>query len=212
MISLVAKFNRELFKWQKKNYRNYPWRLKDDIYSILVAEILLQKTNADKVVPVYEQFIKYYPSPEKLKFAKYSKLKKIIMPLGLYYKADILKKISRTIIQWGNTIPSESELLCIKGIGQYIARSILIHVKNERLSLLDPNFIRIYKRVFNLTSSKARPRTDTILWKESIKLLPQKNVSKYVYAILDFGALICTSKKPMCGHCPMHPNICTGLF
>jgi A/G-specific adenine glycosylase len=101
-------------------------------------------------------------------------------------------------------------LLNIKGIGNYIARSILIHGKNERFSLIDPNFIRIYKRVFNIESEKRRPRDDKNLWKKVEILLPESNFSEYSYAILDFGAVICKLKNPKCSICPMMEIICQG--
>jgi A/G-specific adenine glycosylase len=206
----LKKFNRLLFNWHEKNARDYPWRKKKNFYSLLIAEILLQKTNADKVVPSYNEIIKKYSSPQKLSRAKRASLKRIIRPLGLLNKSDVLREMAKEIDNWTDRDVSEENLLKIRGVGSYIARSVLIHHKTERLSLLDPNFIRIYKRVFGLESERSRPRCDKKLWEKANFYMPsKKDVSRYVYAILDFGALVCRAKKPKCYECPMHDIVCS---
>ncbi len=62
-------FARHLKRWAKQNLRDYPWRSTSDPYSILVAEFLLQRTDADTVVPIYKTFLDCYPSVEKLAIA-----------------------------------------------------------------------------------------------------------------------------------------------
>ena len=49
-------FRKQVIAWTKRNFRDYPWRKTSDPYSILIAEFLLQSTDADKVVPIYEVF------------------------------------------------------------------------------------------------------------------------------------------------------------
>lgn len=56
----------QLLSWSKDNLRDYPWRRTSDPYSILVAEFLLQRTDADTVKPIYETFLTKYPSLDKL--------------------------------------------------------------------------------------------------------------------------------------------------
>jgi A/G-specific adenine glycosylase len=208
----IKKFNLRLYHWYKKNNRGYPWRSNPDLYSLLVAEILLQKTNADKVVPAYLEIINRYPTAQKLVRARRKTLERIILPLGLIGKVDILKQMAERIISWGNTNVSRQMLLGIKGVGDYIANSVLIHWKHKRLPLLDPNFIRIYKRVFGLTSNHSRPRTDKQLWENALHLIPRRNVSRYACAILDFGAVVCRARNPKCLECTMYPDVCLGVL
>lgn len=49
-------FRDRLRAWGEQHLRNYPWRQTSEPYPILIAEFLLQKTDADTVVPVYQAF------------------------------------------------------------------------------------------------------------------------------------------------------------
>ena len=41
------------------------------------------------------------------------------------------------------------------------------------------------------------------LWAISEAVLPQKHVFDFNQALMDFGATLCTARKPRCGECPM---------
>jgi len=206
----VRSFNQRLYNWFSRNGRSFPWRRNPDLYSLLIAEILLQKTNADRVVSAYEEILREYPTPKDMASAATIDIKNIIRHLGISSRSENLKGMARHLLTL-KTTPSEQELLQIRGVGTYIARSVLIHTKQKKLSLLDPNFIRTYSRVFGLTSSRSRPRTDPELWLAAVRLVPRRNPSRYVYAILDFGALICRASSPKCLDCPMYQNVCSGV-
>ena len=60
----------KLTEWYKKNKRNYPWRMIKDPYKILIAEIMLRRTRADQVLPIYEKFIEKYPTIDSLSKSK----------------------------------------------------------------------------------------------------------------------------------------------
>jgi len=57
----VMIFQQSVLDWYGKNGRGYIWREYSDPYKILVSEIMLQQTNADKVPPVYQLFTQQYP-------------------------------------------------------------------------------------------------------------------------------------------------------
>ena len=46
----------EIINWGKKNLRNYPWRETNNIYEIIIAEILLHRTKANQVLEIYNKF------------------------------------------------------------------------------------------------------------------------------------------------------------
>ena len=62
-------FQQQLLIWAEQNLRDYPWRRTKNSYNILVAEFLLQRTDADTVAPIYEAFLTQYPTLEKLALA-----------------------------------------------------------------------------------------------------------------------------------------------
>ena len=208
----LRKFNTRLNRWFKGNARQFPWRQRHELYPLLIAEILLQKTNADKVVPAYQEIMERYPTPSHLMRARRKTLGRIILPLGLIGKVEILKSMAKKLVTWEDGNPTRDQLLGIKGVGGYIASSVIIHTQGKRYPILDPNFIRIYDRVFAISSNRSRPRTDKILWEKTLELMPKKNISCYVYAMLDFGALVCRAKNPKCVECPMYDNVCVGVL
>ena len=202
-------FIEALNNWYRFNKRSYKWRDTKIPYNIGVAEILLQKTNADKVVPVYENIVQRYPTELALSSATETEVLIYLRDIGLYNRASALIALSNYIkdCSLNNLELSAEGLLRIKGVGLYIANSILVHSKNIPLPLLDPNIIRIYNRVYGIKSTLKRPRTDKKLWDVSLYLLPQYDYSTYYFALLDFGALIC-KPKPLCSICCMSNNIC----
>ncbi|MGI5827406.1 MAG: hypothetical protein ACOX6V_00100 [Patescibacteria group bacterium] len=53
----VKAFQREISSFYKEQGRNFPWRNTHDLYAIFVSEIMLQQTQADRVIPKYCEFL-----------------------------------------------------------------------------------------------------------------------------------------------------------
>jgi A/G-specific adenine glycosylase len=205
----IKKFQSSIIEWYKLRSRRLPWRLTNDPFKILVAEFLLQKTDVEKVKPVYEEFLRHWPSSEKLSQARLSSLSKCLHPLGLKYKAERLKSTAKILLKKsrGQVPQSEDKLLELPGVGRYIASAVQCFAFNKHKAVLDTNVIRILERIFGIQSKKNRPRDDLILWNFAQKLVPKKNAKDYNWGLLDYGALVCKSKKPLCWECGLK-NIC----
>ena len=80
---VIKDFRLELMSWASDNLRSFPWRETSEPYEILMAEILLQKTAAEKVELVYHEFLSTYSSLEELAAADRDELADIIYSLGL---------------------------------------------------------------------------------------------------------------------------------
>lgn len=193
-----------LLGWYKDNGRNLPWRYNKDPYKILVSELMLQKTDAPKVKNIYDDFFKKFPTIYEIDKTSIKTLERTLEPLGLYRKkAERLKSISKTIIEnhYGKIPNSKNELLELNGVGNYIANAVMCFAYNKDESIVDTNVIRLYNRIFNLQSSKKRPRTDKEIWNFAKAILPLNKVQDYNYAVLDYASLICKAKKPNCEVC-----------
>jgi A/G-specific adenine glycosylase len=138
-------FRRQLSIWGKQNLRNFPWRQTHDPYAILVAEFLLQRTDAAKVVPIYTNFLAQYPTLPDLAGANVEEIGELLQPLGLFFRAERLHQCAQILLQeYRGKIPqSEKELLELPGIGRYIARSICANAFGQPLAILDTNIARI---------------------------------------------------------------------
>ncbi|MFW5889380.1 MAG: hypothetical protein ACOCUD_03265 [Bacillota bacterium] len=200
---MLTTFQNNILNWWKNNKRVFPWRETRDPYKILCSEILLQQTNAEKVVPVYNKITTDYPEPADLSKVETSKLEKIIQPLGLLKRAERLKKIAAEITQkYNGIIPADKKaLLKLPGVGNYTANAVMCFAFEKQVGVLDTNTIRILARVFDIKSDKARPRNDKNLQNELNEVVPSSESKIFNYALLDFAALICTAENPKCRKC-----------
>ena len=202
-------FRTRLQSWAEDNLRDYPWRKTKDPYSILVAEFLLQRTDADTVVPIYKAFLTQYPTLERLAIADIRDLAQLLQPLGLFFRAKRLSETARIINQkYGGKIPeSETELLKLPGIGKYTARAILSQAFKQSAAVLDTNVARIIERFFGIKGGRIKSRCK-ILWNAAETVAPDTNVGHWNLTLLDFGALTCTARNPNCDVCPLYEKCC----
>lgn len=203
-------FSKKLLIWFfQKNRKNFSWRRSKNPYQILISEILLHKTDSKKVERIYPRFIEKFPTIHHLYQAETEEIDNLIKDIGLFYRSMRLKKIAEQVVdQFNGIIPDNKEdLLSLYGVGQYISNAVLCFAFKKRVPIVDTNVIRVYRRVFNLESSKARPRTDKKIWDFARKMLPKENYVEYNYALLDFASDVCRAKNPLCKSCPIE-DIC----
>jgi len=197
-----------ILEWYKENKREFPWRNTENPFYILIAEFLLQQTNARKVENIYLKLISKYPKPVNLAEAEVEEVKNIIKPLGLIYRAERMIKSAEKISSKheGNVPKKLDELKNIFGVGNYIAEAVRCYGFQEKTAPIDTNVIRLFTRFFGINSDKKRPRTDSKL-KEKIKNLYRYNDSFSIknknLAVLDFAAEICSAYDPCCDLCTL---------
>lgn len=210
----VEKYQKYIFDWYSDNGRAFPWRYTFDAYKVLVAEILLQQTNVEKVINPYNTIVKEYKSVWELANANIIFLKDLFKDLGLFYRADRLVSISRQIVEmYKGMIPEKREdLLAIKGIGNYISSAVMCFGYNKPYAIVDTNVIRVFERFFDFKSSNKRPHTDKKVWEFAQTLIPADNYIDYNYGLLDFAELVCRSRKPICTNCLISDMCCYNLI
>ncbi|MEG4323157.1 MULTISPECIES: A/G-specific adenine glycosylase [unclassified Microcoleus] len=197
-------FRRHLKAWGQQNFRDFPWRRTCDPYAILVAELLLQKTTAATVAPVYQEFVRRYPTVEDLAAAPVEEVASLLQPLGLFFRSQKLRE-SMLVIQesyQGNVPRTEAQLLELPGVGKYIARSVCANAFGQPKAVLDTNVARILERFFGIDGGKVKSRSPE-LWEAADRVAPKREVGPWNLGLLDFGAAVCTAKNPRCGECPL---------
>jgi len=199
-------FVKELLKWYETNKREFPWRNENlTPFQILLAELMLQKTNATQVEKIYLDFIEKYPNPLSISGLEESSLSNLLKPLGLYNRrARDLKKLAEIIINDNNTIPkNKKELLELPGVGDYITNALLCFAFNNKVPIIDANVGRVMKRVYSFPV-KSAPSRDKKLTERMKEIIPEKDFKSFNYAILDFAALTCLPRNPRCDECPLN--------
>ncbi|ADI02699.1 HhH-GPD family protein [Syntrophothermus lipocalidus] len=207
--SKILFFQEGLLKWFEKNRRSFLWRETHNPWYILLAEVLLQKTNARKVENIYAEFINLYPTPAKLLNAG-PELQELLKPLGLWAaKSKILRSLAKSIVENFNGLVPDSfdNLISLPGVGSYIASAVLSFAYEKRTPIVDTNVIRILERYFGVCSTKNNNKErDQQIWRFVEVLLPESNcVKRFNLALVDFGALVCTHYHPHCDTCCIAP-------
>ena len=200
-----SRFRRVLLRWYDRHGRDLPWRTTDDPYHILVSEMMLQQTQVDRVLPKYHEWLGKYPSLEALASADEGDVSETWRPLGYNIRPKRLHSIAREAVSsYGGRLPDDREtLLSFKGIGEYTAGAILSFAFRQRAAILDTNVARVLYRVF---VGKGDPKGHAMtkqLWAISAALVPTKRAFDFNQALMDFGAMTCTARKPKCLVCPM---------
>lgn len=196
-------FVKGLLKWHKNNKRQFPWRCDRSPYKVLIAELMLQRTQAKQVAQIFKNFIDTYPTIGEAAAADPQKVSGILEPLGLRHRIpriiDILRKI---VIEYGGRVPDDyKRLISIRGIGPYIASAVLCFGYGKPVPVVDVNVVRVLSRFFGITPSKRRAHTDPAYWNLSQKLMPKSKGPEFNEALIDFAAIVCT-KEPRCEICP----------
>ena len=166
---------------------------------------MLQQTQVDRVLPKYQQWLEKYPSLAALAAAPEQDVTEMWRPLGYNIRPRRLHAIARESVErYGGELPSdEATLRSFKGIGEYTAGAVMSFAFGQRAAILDTNVARVLFRVFIGRGEPKAHATRRHLWEVSRTVLPHRHVFDFNQALMDFGATLCTARKPKCLLCPM---------
>jgi A/G-specific adenine glycosylase len=200
-------FQRELLAWYEAEGRDLPWRRTEDPYAILVSEIMLQQTQVRTVLPYYERFLERFPSLEALAAAPLDAVKEITDPLGYKVRGERLKRIAETAVErYGGALPEdEQDLLALPGIGRYTAGAVRSFAFRQDAPILDTNVLRLLVRLFTPPPDGGGAALLRRLWALAEAVIPAGQGYVFNQALMDFGAQVCTARRPICLFCPLRP-------
>ena len=203
---------RRLENWFELEGRSFPWRNKSATnYHKIVCEILLQRTRAETVSSVYQDFFKVFPSWNQIANADIEKIEKNLKPLGLWKRrARGLQALAKVLQKSRGRFPgSREEIDSLPAVGQYVGNSIELFIHGRPLPLLDVNMSRVIERYF-------RPRKLSDIrhdpWLQALaKIIIALGVDpvKLNWSILDLGATVCVPRNPRCNACPIRRGCST---
>jgi A/G-specific adenine glycosylase len=166
---------RVLLEWFRANARDLPWRRTRDPYAILVAEVMLQQTQVDRVVPAYLAWVARWPTVEALAAASAGEVIRAWQGLGYNRRALSLHAAARQIAAEG----WPSDLTSLPGVGPYTAAAVGSFAFGEAVLPVDTNVRRVQER----TGATFSPACGQ--------------------ALMDLGATVCLARVPRCGICPL---------
>ena len=198
-------FRRRLLEWYRRHGRDLPWRQTRDPYRVLVSEVMLQQTQVDRVLPKYQEWLDKYPTLAALAAAPEADVSAAWRPLGYNIRPRRLHAIARESVErYGGALPGdEATLRSFKGIGAYTAGAVLSFAFGQRAAIVDTNVARVLFRIFVGAGDPKSHAMRRHLWEVSRAVLPMRHVFDFNQALMDFGATLCTARKPQCPVCPM---------
>src|ERR1700746_3989023 len=83
-------FRNKLLAWYDAHARDLPWRESRDPYRVWVSEIMLQQTRVAAVLERYHEFLRRFPTVQKLAAAREVSVLAAWSGLGYYRRARML--------------------------------------------------------------------------------------------------------------------------
>lgn len=199
-------FQQELIGWYLINKRNLPWRDTQDAYIIWLSEIILQQTRVEQGLPYFNRFLEAYPTVSDFAAASETQVLKLWQGLGYYSRGRNMLFTAKQIQElYEGVFPvSYSELVKLKGVGEYTAAAISSFSSGEAKAVLDGNVFRVLSRYFGIDTpiNNGAGKKQFSELAQSL-IMDVDDPALYNQAIMEFGALQCKPKSPDCGICPV---------
>jgi A/G-specific adenine glycosylase len=192
-------FRTNLLAWYDAHARDLPWRRTRDPYRIWLSEIMLQQTRVAAVIEHYHEFLRRFPTVEKLASAREASVLAAWSGLGYYRRARMLHAAAKLVVRgFGGKFPTTAEKLRdLPGIGRYTAAAIASIAFDEPVAVVDGNVERVLQR------TSGRSLAGEKLWKAAEDLLERSRPGDFNQAMMELGATICTPRSPSCLMCPV---------
>ncbi len=198
-------FQTEIIKWYKINKRELPWRSTIDPYIIWLSEIILQQTRVEQGLPYFNKFLENFPTVNAFAAASEIEVLKLWQGLGYYSRGRNMLYTAKQIMELHDGVfpKSYEALIKLKGIGDYTAAAISSFSNDESKAVLDGNVFRVLSRYFGIEEPINSTTGKKIFSQLAQSLIEGQQPSLYNQAIMEFGALQCKPKSPMCSICPL---------
>jgi A/G-specific adenine glycosylase len=199
-------FTSQIITWYNENKRELPWRGTKDPYLIWLSEIILQQTRVAQGMPYYMRYVGAYPTVFAMANADEEEFMRIWQGLGYYSRARNMRETAKLIAQQGFFPTNYAELVKLKGVGEYTAAAIASFAYNEDVAVLDGNVFRVLSRFYGIEDDILSGKGKKKFAELANEILPKGHAATYNQAIMEFGALHCKPKQPLCASCPLALN------
>lgn len=182
-----------------------PWRNTKDPYIIWLSEIILQQTRVAQGLPYFSLFAEKFPTVQDLALAQEEEILRCWQGLGYYSRARNLHACAKSIVhEYGGHFPTTYQgLLSLKGVGPYTAAAIASFAFGQKVAVVDGNVFRVLGRFFGISDDIGSSGGRKVFEKLANQLIPAGSPDTYNQAIMEFGALQCVPKNPVCNTCPL---------
>ena len=195
----MDEFRSKLLTWYDAHARDLPWRQDRHPYRIWISEIMLQQTRVAAVIAHYREFLRRFPTVQRLAAAREATVLAIWSGLGYYRRARMLHEAARVMVRQlrGEFPQSAAQWRELPGIGRYTAAAIASIAFREPVAVVDGNVERVLQRIANKSMAGAE------VWQTAEDFLDRARPGDFNQALMELGATVCTPRNPMCLTCPV---------
>ena len=201
-VRRAARVRGALLAWYDANLRPLPWRRDRDPYRVWVAEVMLQQTRVEVVLPRFERFVGRFPDVAALARAREESVLAAWSGLGYYTRARSLHHAARVLRARGlATFPRDAELAAtLPGVGRYTLGAVLSIAYDLPYTALDANVVRVLSRLARLPRPDAGGAPHGAL---AEALLDRARPGDWNQALMELGETVCLPRAPHCHACPI---------
>ncbi len=194
-----AEFRQRLLAWYDAHARDLPWRKSHDPYRIWISEIMLQQTRVAAVIEHYHEFLRRFPTVQKLSAAREASVLAAWSGLGYYRRARMMHAAAKMITRErkGKFPQTAAEWRDLPGIGRYTSAAIASIAFGEAIAVVDGNVERVLQRILGSVLC------DGEVWEKAENLLHHDRPGDFNQAMMELGATVCTPRAPACLTCPV---------
>jgi A/G-specific adenine glycosylase len=204
----LTTLQRDLLRWGERTRRDLPWRRTRDPWAVLVSELMLQQTQAPRVVPKFEAFMERFPTVAVCASSSVGDVVDAWHGLGYNRRAVNLHRTAVLVDEHhGGRLPDDLDsLLALPGVGPYTARAVLVFAFERDIGLVDTNAGRFVARALT-----AAPVNAADAQRAADATVPRGHAWAWGQAVFDLGAAVCTKRAPLCDVCPIASSCAWAL-
>jgi A/G-specific adenine glycosylase len=183
----LADFRQLIYSHYRLYGRKFPWRETTDPYAIMVSEIMLQQTQAERVVKKYPEFLAAYPDFRALHEAPFKEVLAAWQGMGYNRRAKALKEIAAVVIREKEGVLPDNpkDLQALPMIGYATACSISAFAFNKPVVFIETNIRRVFLHFFFPVIDGVPDRDIYPMVRET---LDRSNPRDWYNALMDYGA------------------------
>jgi A/G-specific adenine glycosylase len=188
------------------NRTELPWRRPGTTaWGVLVSEVMSQQTQVARSAPVWEAWMKRWPTPADLAAAPTADVLREWGRMGYPRRALRLQECARIVAtDHGGVVPADpAELEKLPGIGVYTAAAVAVFHYGRRHAVVDTNVRRVVARLGGQSDAGTATTKADLAAAESLLPEDAPTAARVSIALMELGALVCKARAPECGTCPV---------
>lgn len=183
----IRSFQETVWNYYHGHGRDLPWRAEGvGAYRVLVSEIMLQQTQAARVIPKYHDFLEEFPTIHALAEAHLAAVLKSWSGLGYNRRARYLHEAAKQLVDKPEPWSIEDLEEC-KGIGFNTAAAVVTYAYNQAIPFIETNIRTVFIHHFFADGDKV-PDADLLPLVE--QALDREHPREWGWALMDYGVHI----------------------